>query len=79
MSLNSGFVASVGIVPLSAFRPGAVVEPGIAATLGRPFPIDNMEALAVEQDGTRTLLWIASDDNYSGLQRTLLLQFALIG
>lgn len=78
-SLRSGFVASVGIAPISAFRPGTVVEPCIAATLERPFPVDNMEALAVERNGARTLLWIASDDNFTGFQRTLLLQFELIG
>lgn len=79
VSLSTGFVASVGIAPVTAFRPGVLVEPRIAATLGRPLPVDNMEALAVERDGARTLLWIASDDNFSGLQRTLLLQFELIG
>ena len=78
ISLRTGFAASVGVVPLSALRPGAVVAPRIIATLRSPFPVDNMEALAVEQAGKRTLLWIASDDNFSGLQRTLLLKFELV-
>ncbi len=43
-------------------------------------PIDNMEGLAVSTgaDG-RTILTIVSDDNFSVLQRTLILQFALVG
>jgi hypothetical protein len=36
-----------------------------------------MEALAVEREGGRTILWIASDDNFNPLQRTLLLKFGL--
>jgi hypothetical protein len=79
VSLSSGFVASIGIIPLTAFRPGAVAEPRIVATLERPFPTDNMEALAIERVGKRTMMWIASDDNFIGLQRTLLLQFEFVG
>jgi hypothetical protein len=36
-----------------------------------------MEALAVERDGARTIIWIASDDNFNPMQRTLLMKFAL--
>lgn len=75
ISLRAGLSASVGISPLTAFRQGAVVAPRIVTTLERPFPVDNMEALAVERIGGRTLLWIASDDNFSVLQRTLMLKF----
>lgn len=38
---------------------------------------DNLEALSVVREGGRTILWIASDDNYNPLQRTLLMKFAL--
>jgi hypothetical protein len=31
----------------------------------------------VSREGGRTILWLASDDNYNKLQRTLLLKFAL--
>ena len=41
--------------------------------------IDNMEGLAVHRDEAgRTILTLVSDDNYSILQRTLILQFALV-
>lgn len=39
--------------------------------------VDNMEALSVTREAGRTIVWIASDDNFSPLQRTLLLKFAL--
>lgn len=40
--------------------------------------IDNMEALALWQDGAgRTRLWLLSDDNFSAFQRTMLLDFVV--
>ena len=42
------------------------------------FEIDNMEALSVHQSRTgETILTLMSDDNFSAVQRTLLLQFVL--
>ena len=38
---------------------------------------DDMEALAIERAGGRTIRWLASDDNFSALQRMLLLKFEL--
>jgi hypothetical protein len=38
-----------------------------------------MEALSVTQEGSRTILWMASDNNYNNVQRTLLLKFLLEG
>lgn len=42
-----------------------------------PVTVDNMEALSVTREGGRTVVWLASDDNYNPLQRTLLMKFAL--
>jgi hypothetical protein len=42
--------------------------------------IDNMEAVAVHRRVSgETVVTIMSDDNFSGLQRTLIMQFALPG
>jgi hypothetical protein len=42
------------------------------------YQVDNMEALAVHRTGQGELvLTLLSDDNFSSLQRTLLLQFTL--
>jgi len=44
------------------------------------FEIDNMEGLAVHRNAKgETILTLISDDNFSSFQRTLLLQFALVG
>jgi hypothetical protein len=48
----------------------------IEADLGHE--IDNMEGLAVHQEGGRTFVTVISDDNFSPGQRTLLLEFELV-
>lgn len=51
------------------------------ASLRPPLNVDNFEGLAVREEGEgdakRTFLYIVSDDNFSGNQRTLLMKFAL--
>jgi hypothetical protein len=36
-----------------------------------------MEGLAVHREGSETVLSLISDDNFSSLQKTVLLEFAL--
>lgn len=66
-------------IALKAIAPGALVDgPAIfEADMGQE--IDNMEGIDahVTQDGD-TVLTMISDDNFSLIQRTLLLQFALV-
>jgi len=59
-------------------RPGALVDGPhlIEADLG--YEIDNMEGLSVHLDQGRTVLTLISDDNFSFLQRTVLLEFELV-
>jgi len=57
---------------------GAHLDGDILLDAGMTSQIDNMEGLAVSQDELgRTILTLVSDDNFSILQRTLILQFAL--
>lgn len=52
------------------------------ATLRPPLTVDNFEGLAVREEGEgaerRTFLYIVSDDNFSGSQRTLLMKFEVL-
>lgn len=48
-------------------------------TLRPPLTLDNFEGLAVREEGGRTFLYIVSDDNFSGSQRTLLMKFEVQG
>ena len=43
-----------------------------------PLTVDNFEGLAVREEAGRTFLYIVSDDNFSGSQRTLLMKFELM-
>ena len=65
-------------IPAASLKVGALLDgPAlIEADLGQE--IDNMEGLAVHQDGLKTVLTLISDDNFSFLQRTVLLEFALV-
>ncbi len=78
-SMLSGVGIRIRTIPLRAIAPGAVVDgPSIfEADLGHE--IDNMEALDVHRtDEGETVLTMVSDDNFSMLQRTLILQFTLV-
>ena len=59
-------------------RPGALVDGPHLIEADMGFEIDNMEGLSVHQEQGRTILTLISDDNFSFLQRTLLLEFELI-
>ena len=59
-------------------RSGALLEGPVLMQADLGQEIDNMEALSVHRDpGGETVLTLLSDDNFSGLQRSLLLQFTL--
>ena len=78
-SLVNGVGIRIRNIPLKSVAPGAVVDgPSIFdADLGNE--IDNMEGIDsfVTAEG-ETVLTLVSDDNFSMIQRTLLLQFTLV-
>ncbi len=77
--LDGGFLSKLTAGPVPETRPGAIIEGKEIAALAPPLLSDNMEALSVTREGGRTILWMASDNNYNGIQRTLLLKFMLKG
>jgi hypothetical protein len=66
-------------VAAGTIRPGARLAPEGVAHLSAPLAVDNIEGVAARAgpDG-ETLVYLVSDDNFNGLQRTLLLMFALV-
>jgi hypothetical protein len=78
-SLLEGVGIRIRSIPLTSLAPGAVVDgPAIfEADLGDQ--IDNMEGIDahVTPEG-ETVLTLISDDNFSMIERTLLLQFTLV-
>lgn len=74
-----GVAMRIRKLPLSAIREGAVLDGPklIEADLG--YQIDNMEGIAVTQNAAgETIVTLVSDDNFSAVQRNLILQFALV-
>ena len=68
----------VDLAPLSGPTPPARLPATLIARWQAPFTLDNMEALAIRHKGGRAFLYIASDENLSSLQRTLLMKFELV-
>jgi hypothetical protein len=65
-------------IPLGEIKPGAVVDGPVLFEVDLGYEIDNMEGLSVHRStGGEVVLTLISDDNFSALQRTLLLQFTL--
>jgi hypothetical protein len=77
-SWSSGLAVRMRRVALGEIRPGAVVDGPILFDVDLGYEIDNMEGLSVHRSaGGETVLTLISDDNFSAVQRTLLLQFTL--
>jgi hypothetical protein len=77
------WVEGVGIrirrIALAQIKPGALVDGPEIFSATMVHQVDNMEGLAVHRSGADTVLTMVSDDNFSAIQRTLLLQFTLTG
>jgi hypothetical protein len=79
-SWAAGVAMRVRYIPLAAVVPGAVLDGKVLITADMGYQIDNMEGLAVHRTkGGETVLTMVSDDNFSFIQRTILLQFAVAG
>jgi hypothetical protein len=77
-SWSRGLGVRIRRLAIAAIRPGALADGPILFEADLGEQIDNMEGLSVHRDaGGETVLTLISDDNFSPLQRTLLLQFTL--
>ena len=74
-----GLAIRIRSVALAAIKPGTLVDGPELIFADMGMQIDNMEGLSVHRDSDGALvLTLISDDNFSPLQRTLLLQFTLM-
>jgi hypothetical protein len=74
-----GFQAKLLRLPLAALQPGTRLEGEVLAAFHRPWIVDNFEGVAAYRRANgETRVLLVSDDNFNVLQRTLLLEFALI-
>jgi hypothetical protein len=76
-SLLHGISAKLTVGDMPRLSAGSVLTGTEIAHFDEPINVDNMEAVSVVREPERTILWIGSDDNFTALQRTLLLKFML--
>jgi hypothetical protein len=62
----------------SELKPGTLIQGDVLLEANDSLNIDNMEAITAHRAASgETVLTLMSDDNFSPLQRTLIMQFAL--
>ena len=77
---NDGIKMRVRRIGASELRRGVVIAGEILLEAHDNLNIDNMEAIAAHRSAAgETVITLMSDDNFSPLQRTLIMQFALPG
>jgi hypothetical protein len=75
---TSGLAIRIRRIALADVKPGAIVDGSILFEADLGYQIDNMEGLGIHRTAAgEIVLTLVSDDNFSVLQRTLLLQFTL--
>ena len=78
-SFVRGIAIRIRRVPISSLKEGAVVDGRTMIEADLAYEIDNMEGISIHRTtGGETIITIVSDDNFSVLQRNLLLQFAVV-
>jgi hypothetical protein len=76
---TTGLFVRIRRLALAELRPGALLDGPALLQADLGHQIDNMEGISAHRSGGETVLTLVSDDNFSALQRTLLLQFTLAG
>jgi hypothetical protein len=77
-SIARGVAMRIRRIPLASIKAGALVDGDTLIKADFAYQIDNMEGIGVSRDALGdTVLTLVSDDNFSPIQRTLLLQFKL--
>jgi hypothetical protein len=74
---TTGLFIRIRRVAIAEIAPGALVDGPVLLEADLGYQIDNMEGISVHRSGSETVLTMISDDNFSVLQRTMLLQFSL--
>jgi hypothetical protein len=78
-SVARGVAMRIRRVPLAAIQEGAIVDGSPLVEADLAYQVDNMEGISVHRNAQgETVLTLVSDDNFSPIQRSLLLQFTLV-
>ncbi len=78
-SIARGVAMRLRRIAQNSVRPGMLLDGPVLVEADLGFQIDNMEGLAVHRTAQgEVVLTLVSDDNFSAIQRTILLQFTLL-
>jgi hypothetical protein len=78
LGINPLFTTTLAIVDPSEIRADAVLRSRTIGQVPRALA-ENYEGAAVSVESGRTWLWLVADNNFNSWQRSLLLQFELVG
>ena len=77
---SEGIKMRIRRIAAKDLKPGSTIAGDVLLEATDALNIDNVEGIAVHRSASgETILTLISDDNYSALQRTLLMQFAIPG
>jgi len=77
-SLISGVRIRIRKLPVKEIVPGALLDGDILFEADSRFQVDNLEGISAWRNGNnQTMLTIVSDNNFSSLQRNIMLEFEL--
>ncbi len=71
----TGVAAVISVVDLAGVTQDQLIMGREIARLAPPLSVDNMEGISYVARQGRKFIYIVSDDNFSGVQRTLLMKF----
>ncbi len=74
---TTGLFVRIRRLALADLQPGVPLDGPTVLEADLSQQIDNLEGITAHRSGNETVLTLISDDNFSPLQRTLLLQFTL--
>jgi hypothetical protein len=75
---SEGIKMRIRRIAAKDLKPRALISGEVLLEATDALNIDNMEGIAAHRSASgETILTLVSDDNFSALQRTLLMQFAL--
>lgn len=78
-TVTRGVRSRVVLIPAKDIRPNATLRGEELARLVPPVTVDNMEGIATRKGGNgEFLIYLVSDDNFNGLQRTIVTMFELM-
>ncbi len=77
VSLQHGFITRLAIADVGAIRQDYVLHSKTVAEIAPPLVTENFEGMTIVREGDDLMLWMVSDDNLMGFQRSLLIKYRI--